>query len=352
MKRLNLRNLLLAGVVLATVATLATAPPSAEAKPKAKKKAVATNPKTSPGAAIRNFTCDGQDTRGKRTNHTVTGTVDSNLTVTNVTVTKNFAEVDGAMVNQPTVMVNIAAPKRLVQRDRLYRYVSYELNVLPPITPADVDKFSWVYEFRVPDVFPTEAVWKGILHYERRKGCGSQRSAVDRDRSGHDCCGVFVHVLNPFSRCVDRCGVRGTSFAVFRLLQCSWLFAFAAPKDGGESTDDGHDGQYRAEVDGEPTVLLAKETQPADHEYQPGNKGQHVELSPVFLINRASVLFISRVNVVLLRAQASVAIRVGFHATNPVGAARHEVLPEELRRVTAFMMARGWLARRRCWLHR
>jgi hypothetical protein len=142
---------------------------SAMGKPKAKKKTVAPKAEPSVNAATRTFTCTGQD-QSKLSNHTVTGTVGADSSVTNVTVIKNFVKSDAGIVSQPAVVVTIASPKRLPERDLLYKYVSFELNELPQITPADVDKFFFVYEFRFPKTMPAGPDFTGIIKYEKYKG--------------------------------------------------------------------------------------------------------------------------------------------------------------------------------------
>jgi hypothetical protein len=142
---------------------------SAMGKPKAKKKVAAPKAQPPVSAASRTFTCTGED-MSKLSNHTVTGTVGSDSSVTNVTVTKNYVQSNGAIVNQPAVVLNIASPKRLPERDPLYKFVSYELNKLPQITPAEVDKFFFVYEFRVPQTMPAGPEFTGIIKYDKYKG--------------------------------------------------------------------------------------------------------------------------------------------------------------------------------------
>jgi hypothetical protein len=163
------------GKILAVSFVLVIAAPSfgfgdsAIGKPKAKKKTVAPKARPSVNAATRTFTCTGED-QSKLSNHTVTGTVGADSSVTNVTVIKNFVQSDGAIVSQPVVVVNIASPKLLPEPDRLYKFVSFELNKLPQITPADVDKFFYVYEFRVPQTMPAGPDFTGIIKFEKYKG--------------------------------------------------------------------------------------------------------------------------------------------------------------------------------------
>jgi hypothetical protein len=171
---MRLRKFVAAGFVFVAVTSVVgvsqTVNATTKPRPKVRaKKAPTTKPKQSAASESKRFTCTGQQ-QSKLTSYTVTGTVDSNITITNVTLIKNFVEVDGAAVSQPTVVLKIADPKRLVEPDTTYRYVSYVFNKLPTITAADVDKFFFVYGMSFPDKMPTDPKFTGVTRYERYKG--------------------------------------------------------------------------------------------------------------------------------------------------------------------------------------
>jgi hypothetical protein len=149
------------------VGSAATAKPKKTTKPKAaKNKPPAATPAAAPPvvAGLRNFTCTGSES-SRLTEFTVTGTVDNEIVMTNVTVIKNYVEQDGAAVSQPTVVMTSARPKLTTSRDSFEKFVVYQFNEVPRLAAAsDVGKYTYGYRINFPDtILPDPEFWAMII---------------------------------------------------------------------------------------------------------------------------------------------------------------------------------------------
>jgi hypothetical protein len=172
---MKLRILFVTSVVATVLCTLGAVSPSATAKakktpkrPKATKVAARPTP-ANPAAApsgLRNFSCTGS-AASRLTEYTYTGTIDSDIVMTNVSVTKNYVEQDGAAVSQPTVVMTAANPKLTTARDSFEKFVVYQLNRIPPLaTAADIGKYAYDYRINFPDTISTDPDFWSVMIVE------------------------------------------------------------------------------------------------------------------------------------------------------------------------------------------
>jgi hypothetical protein len=179
MKTRTVRSVaLVVSVLVMAVFVMAAAPMiSANGKPKktaAKKKSRSTTTvvgaKAAPsGGGARNFTCTGSEA-DRVTERTVTGTVDAKLVLTNVTVTQNYQEVNGAVVQQSMVVVKTASPRLKPDDSSTDGLITYFLNELPRATAADVGKFAYLYQFNLKDPRPVGPEFISGMYYGKYIG--------------------------------------------------------------------------------------------------------------------------------------------------------------------------------------
>jgi hypothetical protein len=120
--------------------------------------------------AARNFSCIGGG-KARITERLVVGTVDSQMTLTNVTVTQTHQKVGGAMVKSSVVVLN--TPKSEVtfrNSDAMLDRVGFILNELPRATAADVGRFAFTYDLMLPKKLPAGANFDAWMSYEMKKG--------------------------------------------------------------------------------------------------------------------------------------------------------------------------------------
>jgi hypothetical protein len=168
------RSFIVTGISAALFVSSVVAGPSASAKRKkptkpksAKGKSAAAAPSDAAptvAAGQRNFTCTGSES-SRLTEFTVTGTVDSEIVMTNVTVTKNYVEEGGVAVSQPTVVMTSARPKLTTPRESFEKFVVYVFNEVPKLaTAADVGKYAYGYRINFPDkILPEPEFWAVII---------------------------------------------------------------------------------------------------------------------------------------------------------------------------------------------
>jgi hypothetical protein len=164
---MKLRNTF--ATIMAAAVLLATAgfSPSANAKAKKIVKPKAAAPKTNALAPAAggslNFTCTGSGPT-RLTEYTVNGTIDRNIVMTNVTVIKNYVEVNGAAVSQPTVVLTVAKPKMTTPVSSYESFVAHQFNVIPPLAnPADVGTYTYDYAINIPDTISTDPDFVGTI---------------------------------------------------------------------------------------------------------------------------------------------------------------------------------------------
>jgi hypothetical protein len=156
-------------VSLSLSAPPATAAAKKTTKPKTTKSKTTkpNNTKTRPASSSAGsliFTCTGSDFTGRLTEHTVTGTVDSNIVMTNVVVTKNYVEQGGAAVLQPVVVLRSASPKLTTPRESVEKFVVYQFNKVPLLaTAADVGTYTYDYRINFPDTIPTGPEFESVI---------------------------------------------------------------------------------------------------------------------------------------------------------------------------------------------
>ena len=121
-------------------------------------------------AAARSFSCIG-GSNDRITERMITGTVDSQMVLTNVTVTQTYQKVNNAMVQNPVVV--LTTPKAVVtfmNSEAMLNRVAFILNELPRATAADVGKFAYTYQFKLPKKLPAGPNFDAWMSYERNKG--------------------------------------------------------------------------------------------------------------------------------------------------------------------------------------
>jgi hypothetical protein len=167
------RSVLVTGIAAALLGSSLGVGPAATAKPKktTKPKAAKSKPPAATAAAAppvpagqRNFTCTGSES-SRLTEFTVTGTIDSEIVMTNVTVTKNYVEEGGAAVSRPTVVMTSARPKLTTPRESFEKFVVYQFNEIPRLAaPSDVGKYTYDYRINFPDtISPDPEFWAMII---------------------------------------------------------------------------------------------------------------------------------------------------------------------------------------------
>jgi hypothetical protein len=168
---MKLRMVFVMGTVVMALVSSANAAHSASTK--TKKVAKSAKTKTPPAATkanqlvaagLRNFTCTGSES-SRLSEYTVTGTIDQNIVMTNVTVTKNYVEQDGAAVSKPTVVMTSAKPKLTTPRESTEKFVVYQFNEIPQLaSAADVGKYTYAYRINFPDtILPEPEFWAILL---------------------------------------------------------------------------------------------------------------------------------------------------------------------------------------------
>jgi hypothetical protein len=96
--------------------------------------------------------------------YTFTGTISSDIVMTNVSVTKNYVEQDGAAVSQPVVVMTAARPKLTTPCDSFEKFVVYRLNKIPPLATAeDVGKYAYDYRINFPDTISVDPEFKVVM---------------------------------------------------------------------------------------------------------------------------------------------------------------------------------------------
>jgi hypothetical protein len=164
--------LAVASLVLLAPAAAESAPKTTKAKKKSKTTTKAVRKKsispTTPAklAAPRGFSCQGSG--GLQLNERiVTGTVTSNIVVTNVTVTKTHQFINDAIVAQP--IVDLVSPNPPGAKVPLYDLIAFELNKLPPATAGDVGKIMSVYRLNFASTLPVGPTFKTGLFFDSWK---------------------------------------------------------------------------------------------------------------------------------------------------------------------------------------
>jgi hypothetical protein len=156
--------------------------PGADAKPKVtkpKRKARTTTtarprqvPSTAPSAAAggggsRNFSCVGSNSL-RVTERQVTGTVNANVLVTNVTVTQTQQLIDNTLVAQPVVVLQ--SPNPPGEPDPGSDLIVFRLNELPLATATDVDRLLSIYRFNFISPRPAGPTFQSGLYFTTYKG--------------------------------------------------------------------------------------------------------------------------------------------------------------------------------------
>jgi hypothetical protein len=155
-----------AALVLGTFvgASTASAKPKTTRAKKPKVTKVKTTPKTP--ASVRRFSCQGSSGL-ELTERIVTGTVTSDIVVTDVTVTKTHQFIDGAVVAQP--IVDIVSANPTVERSPIRPYDSFQLNRLPAVAANGVGEIVSVYKLNFSKVLPTAPTFKVGLFFDTWK---------------------------------------------------------------------------------------------------------------------------------------------------------------------------------------
>jgi hypothetical protein len=142
---------------------MASAKKSKTTKPKPSSKPVVTKANKAAPTAQRSFSCTGSES-SKLTEYTMTGNVSSDVVLTNLVVTKNYIEQDGAAVSQPTVVMTAAKPTLTTPRESYETFVTYRLNQIPQqATAADVGTYTYDYRINFPDTIPTTPEFVGTI---------------------------------------------------------------------------------------------------------------------------------------------------------------------------------------------
>ncbi len=166
MKRRSTQAVILMCAVM-LMAPTAMAKPTASKSKKKKTKVVSTAKAKSAAGSSRQFSCLGSGQQ-RVTERLITGTIDSKLSLTNVTVTRNFQLVDNTLVEQPTVVLRVAKPPS--EQDPVSGLIVFRLNERPLATAADVDKLFETYQFNFKNTLPPGPDFEAGLYFTTHIG--------------------------------------------------------------------------------------------------------------------------------------------------------------------------------------
>jgi hypothetical protein len=137
-----------------------------EKKSKKKPKVTTTKPKKVVDSS-RRFSCLGTNEQ-RVTERLVTGTVNSKIVLTNVSVTQNFQLINNILVEQPVVVLTAANPPG--EQDPGSDLIVFRLNERLPATAADVDKLFVTYRFNFKNTLPPGPTFVAGLYFTTHKG--------------------------------------------------------------------------------------------------------------------------------------------------------------------------------------
>jgi hypothetical protein len=182
MTKVNRRSIsvcapLVAALFVGSSITAEAKPKTTRPKKKPKVTTTVTSKQTKPttsvqgSGSVKRFSCQGSG--GLPLNERiVTGTVSSNIIVTDVTVTKTHQFIDGEIVAQP--LVDLVSTNPPVERSPILEFDSFELNRLPAVTAADAGEIMSVYKLNVPKVLPAGPKLKIGLFFDTWKATQTQ----------------------------------------------------------------------------------------------------------------------------------------------------------------------------------
>jgi hypothetical protein len=132
--------------------------------------------------ATRNFSCLGSGPR-RVTERMVTGTVTSNLVLTNVTVTQTHQIINNTQIAQPIVVLESRNPPG--RPDPGSELIVFRLNEESPATANDVGKFVELYQFNLSKPLPAGPEFEAGLYFSTSVGAaGPARNEFRWSRVG------------------------------------------------------------------------------------------------------------------------------------------------------------------------